>query len=61
MTNEHLESSMLMAIENKILMEINNNIIIKRFVPKYVYYNHLFVTVVTVPSVSCLYSFLMTK
>lgn len=28
MTNEHLESFMLMAIENKILMEIDNNIII---------------------------------
>jgi len=28
MTNENLESFMLMAIENKILMEINNNIII---------------------------------
>jgi len=28
MTNENLESFMLMAIENKILMEIDNNIII---------------------------------
>lgn len=28
MTNEHLESFMLMTIENKILMELNNNIII---------------------------------
>jgi hypothetical protein len=27
-TNKHLESFMLMAIENKILMEIDNNIII---------------------------------
>ena len=28
MTNDYLESFMLMAIENKILMEIDNNIII---------------------------------
>lgn len=28
MTNEHLESFMLMAIENKILMKLDNNIII---------------------------------